>query len=108
MPVVSICIPTYKQTQYLKKCLESILVQDFKDIEIIVTDDTPDDSVDVFVMATIGTIPYRYYRNSPSLGPPENWNAAARKAQGKYIKILHHDDFFTQPDSCLLYTSRCV
>ena len=48
-PLVSICIPTYKQIPYLKKCIESVLKQDFEDYELIITDDSPDDSVEVFL-----------------------------------------------------------
>ena len=47
--LVTICIPTYKQTQYLKKCLDSILIQNFKNFELIISDDTPDNSVELFV-----------------------------------------------------------
>lgn len=99
MPTVSICIPAYKQTQYLEKCLRSVLAQDFKDYELIITDDTPDDSVHEAIRSILVGTPYHYEKNTPSLGTPENWNAAVRKAGGKYIKILHHDDFFTEPGS---------
>lgn len=100
--LVSICIPTYKQTEYLKKCLESILAQDFKDYELIISDDTPDDSIEQFLKTILKDHSYSYTRNIPALGMPENWNSAIKKAEGRYIKIMHHDDFFTQPDSLRL------
>ena len=100
--LVSICIPTYKQTEYLKKCLESILAQDFKDYELIISDDTPDDTIEQFLKTILKDISYSYTRNVPALGMPENWNSAIKKAEGKYIKIMHHDDFFTQQDSLSL------
>lgn len=102
MPAVSICIPAYKQLEYLKKCLDSVLQQDFKDFELIISDDTPDSSIEQFIKTILKDFPYSYTRNSPALGTPENWNAAIGKAIGKYIKILHHDDFFTRPDSLKL------
>lgn len=100
--LVSICIPTYKQTEYLKKCLESILAQDFKDYELIISDDTPDDTIEQFLKTKLINNTYFYIRNVPALGMPENWNSAIKKAEGKYIKIMHHDDFFTQTDSLRL------
>lgn len=104
--LVSICIPTYKQTQYLNKCLDSILAQDFKNFELIISDDTPNDSIEQFLISKLKNVPYVYYRNSPSLGTPENWNFAISKANGKYIKIMHHDDFFTQPTSLSLMVKK--
>lgn len=94
MPLVSICIPAYKQIIFLKKCINSILIQSFTDYELIITDDTPDDTVKKFLQTILINKPYIYYKNSPSLGSPANWNKAISLATGKYIKIMHHDDFF--------------
>ena len=99
MVLISICIPVYRQKQYLEKCLQSVLMQDFKDFELIITDDTPDDTLETFIRSVLGGTPYTYRRNSPALGAPQNWNAALEMAKGKYIKVMHHDDFFTRPDS---------
>jgi glycosyltransferase involved in cell wall biosynthesis len=99
MVLVSICIPVYKQKKYLEKCLQSVLIQDFRDFELIITDDTPDDSLETFIKSVLQGLPYTYRRNTPSLGAPQNWNLGLEMAKGKYIKVMHHDDFFTRPDS---------
>lgn len=98
---VSICVPTYKQIVYLQKNLESILIQDYNDYEVIVTDDTQDDTVKDFVESFQDRFEgkLKYYKNAVSLGSPENWNEAVRKSMGEYIKILHHDDWFTDENS---------
>ena len=101
-PLVSICIPTYKQKEYLQRCLVSVLEQDFKNFELIISDDTQDDSLEIFIKSILKDFPYSYLRNIPAKGMPENWNSAIQQATGKYIKILHHDDFFTQSDSLKL------
>ena len=44
-PFVSICIPAYKRISYLKRLLESIIIQTYKDYEVIITDDSDNDSV---------------------------------------------------------------
>ncbi|MCX7010103.1 MAG: glycosyltransferase, partial [Kiritimatiellaeota bacterium] len=41
-PKVSICIPAYQQPQGLARALQSLLEQDFRDYEVIVTDDSAD------------------------------------------------------------------
>lgn len=98
-PKVSICIPAYRQLEYLRKTLESIRIQDFRNFELIVTDDTPDDAVEKLLEEFNFGTQLRYHKNEIRLGSPENWNAAMRLAKGEYIKIMHHDDWFTYPDS---------
>lgn len=99
MPKVSICIPTYEQPENLKKCLESIELQSFKNFEVIITDDSKSDNLVSIVNAFKNKINIKYYKNSPAKGSPENWNESLKYAKGKYIKILHHDDYFTFNDS---------
>ncbi len=97
-PKVSICIPTYKQTKYLQLCLDSVSEQSFTDYEVIITDDTPDDTVKNFV-SHYQIQNLHYFKNPVSLGSPGNWNTALSKAKGKYIKVLHHDDYFLNKKS---------
>lgn len=96
---VSICIPAYKQVKYLGKLLDSVLIQTYTDFEIILTDDTPDDAVLSFIKKHPIYPKINYYKNTPAKGSPGNWNEAIRLAKGEYIKIMHHDDWFTQEDS---------
>lgn len=102
MPKVSVCIPTYNQVEYLKKCIESVLAQDFRDMEIIISDDSTTEDVKNYIDA-LNHSSIKYFRNAPALGTPLNWNHAISKANGEYIKVLHHDDFLTRPDSLGLY-----
>lgn len=111
IPKVSICIPTYKQVEYLRKTLNSVLSQTFDDYEIVVADDSPDDSVRELVDTFDFGGRLKYYKNSRQLGSPANWNEAVHKSSGEYIKILHHDDWFTFSDSleeyvCLLDANK--
>lgn len=98
-PRVSICIPAYRQVDYLREALRSVKEQSFEDYELIVSDDTPDDTVQQVVESFGFDNRLRYYRNPVSLGSPENWNAAVRQARGIYIKLLHHDDRLAQAAS---------
>jgi glycosyltransferase involved in cell wall biosynthesis len=97
--LVSICIPTYVQTHFLKKCLDSVFRQTYTNYEVIISDDTPDNSLKKFLDANYPDKKINYYHHALSLGSPANWNFAISKAQGEYIKILHHDDYFTSENS---------
>lgn len=99
MPRLSICIPTYRQIDYLRETLRSVQAQSFDDYELIISDDTPDDSVLRLVESFNFGDRLRYHRNPKALGSPENWNEAVRQARGDYIKLLHHDDRLAHPDA---------
>ncbi len=99
IPKVSICIPAYKQPEYLRRALESIQIQTFKDYEVIVTDDSPDSSVEEVVREFQPNNKLRYFKNKERKGTPGNWNEAVSLANGEYIKILHHDDWFYEKES---------
>lgn len=94
---VSICIPTYNQTQHLEKLMQSIIMQDYHDFEVVISDDSTHDDVFNLIESYKIKLPgkIRYYRNIPSLGSPENWNFAISLAKYDIIKIMHHDDYFS-------------
>lgn len=104
-PLVSICIPTYKQPDLLKRTLESIQRQTYKNIEIIVTDDSPDEAVSLLCSLLQASLPIRYYRNITALGSPANWNASLAKAEGAFVMLLHHDDWFLKNDALERYVN---
>lgn len=95
---VSICIPAYKHIDFLKRCLDSILEQEFSDYEVVITDDSPDNSLQKLI-EIYSDKRIQYFKNEKALGSPKNWNEGIKRAKGEYIKILHHDDWFSSPQS---------
>jgi glycosyltransferase involved in cell wall biosynthesis len=75
-----------------------------RDFELIISDDSPDDSVEQLVKTYAFGVELFYQRNFPAKGSPENWNEALRRARGKYVKLMHHDDWFTATDSLQRFT----
>ena len=98
-PKVSICIPAYRQTEYLRRTLDSISGQDYGEYEVVITDDTPDATVETLVREYAFGSRLAYTRNTAQLGSPANWNQAVRLSGGEYIKMLHHDDWFASASS---------
>ncbi|MEO9021278.1 MAG: glycosyltransferase [Ginsengibacter sp.] len=96
---ISICIPTYKRINYLERLMESIVIQSFKDFEVVITDDSSDSTVQDFIEKYKQNFSIIYQKNITPLGTPENWNEAIRKAKGTWIKLMHDDDWFADENS---------
>lgn len=106
-PLISLCIPAYKNVLFLKRLLDSIVSQQFKDYEVIISDDSPDLDVQNLVADYKTRITrLHYWRNIPPKGMPENWNTAMASASGDWIKIMHDDDWFLRPDALGKFAAR--
>lgn len=101
MSKVAICIPCYNSREKLKRLLDSIAIQNFKDFVVIITDDSDGTLIQDFVDGYSG-INIQYYKNCMRLGVARNTNQALRiawKTNADYIKIMYHDDSFSSCDS---------
>ena len=109
-PLVSICVPAYKEAGYVKRLLESILIQDHDRLEIIISDDSTDTAVEEVYkqFSPKAGMELRYFRHSPSLGTPVNWNFALDQARGDYHMLMHQDDYFATPHSISTYLNAFV
>lgn len=95
---VSIIIPSYNNFESFKRVLNSVLLQNFQDWEVIITDDSDNNDIEIF-LDKLDMPKIKYFKNETRLGSPENWNEGIRKAGGEYIKILHHDDWLADANS---------
>jgi len=105
-PLISICIPAYNRTNYLDRLLKSIEIQNFKDFEIIISDDSLNNSVKDLILNYNSVLNIHYFKNTPSLGTPANWNFAISKANGNWIKIMHDDDWFANENSLSIFAEN--
>ncbi len=93
-PLLSILIPARNFASGVRRIVVPLLAEGRSDIEILVHDDSSDDSVGAAMHALAGAPPcLNYVRNSPALGAVPNWNSLLRSARGRYVILIHHDDF---------------
>lgn len=90
-PIVSIIVPVYNGEKTIKKCLDSILAQTLKEIEIIVINDNSSDSTLQILKSYKKEIVL--INNDKNVGPAESRNKGLAKAKGKYIGFVDSDDY---------------
>lgn len=99
--LISIIVPVYNSEKYLQKCIDSILCQTYKNLELILIDDGSDDQSKV--------ICEKYYFNDDRVklitqknkGVSFSRNLGIEISQGYYICFVDSDDWIEQ--NCLEY-----
>lgn len=96
--LLSICIPAYNRPRWLARALRSIIkdISDHKQyIQVIISDDSESDECRQIARQILNpvNIQYKYVYNQSRLGMAANWNNSIKLASGKYVLILHDDDF---------------
>ena len=92
MPILSIIVPVYNVEKYIEECLNSLINQNFKDLEIIIVDDGSTDNSLKYakkIAITDNRIKVIHQENK---GLPEARNSGLKIAKGKYIGFIDSDD----------------
>ena len=92
VPLVSVIVPVHNGAHFLAAAVDSILVQDYPALEIIVVDDGSTDAID----DAIGALPVdvRLLRRRPRGGPSVARNIGIKDASGDLIAFLDVDDLW--------------
>ncbi|MBI2786922.1 MAG: glycosyltransferase [Legionella longbeachae] len=92
-PLVSIVIPAYNAIPYLQEAIESILAQDYPNIELIVLNDGSTDNTAEFLKKYEGTF---YFDSHPNMGQAATLNRGWQLSRGEIIGYLSADDCLTK------------
>ena len=101
MATISIIIPVYNVEEYLERCLQSVISQNYSDIEILLIDDGSTDRspqiCDSFAMKDNRVEVTHTMNNGVSVAR----NIGVKKAKGDYLMFVDGDDW-VEPDYCLV------
>lgn len=104
-PFFSIIIPTKNRPELLRDAILSVLLQDFDDYELIVSDDYNDGRTADVVNEFKNDKHLNYVRTDKELNMPDHWEFATEKANGIYIMILTNRSFLRQGSLRDIYDS---
>lgn len=112
-PLISVIVPMYNAEKFIQKCLEHLVHQTYKNLEIIIVDDgSTDNSVAICrrYAAQDKRIKIITQKNS---GPSVALNTGLNAASGEYVHFHDHDDFvnldyFERMADCVIKTSADV
>ena len=97
-PKITVIIPTYNRSEMLCKCVDSVLMQRYQNIEIIIIDDCSTDNTQSLIENRYKEeARVHYVRNDKNLGPGGNRQKAYNMSSGEYIIFADDDDYYFEP-----------
>jgi GT2 family glycosyltransferase len=94
-PFVSVIMPAYNAARYIAEAIESVLIQNYRNFELIIVDDGSTDNTKEIVKSFKNNKIQYFYKDKD--GPSSARNLAINRAKGQYIMPLDADDMMT-PD----------
>jgi glycosyltransferase involved in cell wall biosynthesis len=93
-PKISVCITVYNREEYITQCIESVLAQDYKNIEIIISDNCSTDKSVEIIKNFLSDKRIKFYQNESNIGMYRNFDLVACYSTGDYIAYLNADDYW--------------
>ncbi|MBI2645459.1 MAG: glycosyltransferase [Deltaproteobacteria bacterium] len=91
--LVSVIIPTFNHAQYITKAIDSILKQNYENIEIIIVDDASTDNTSQLIQS-LPNPRLRYIKHEANQGISHARNTGLSHANGNFIAFLDSDDWW--------------
>lgn len=92
-PLVTVIIPAYNTEKYISKCLDSILVQSYQELEIIILDDGSEDETNKICQKYAEIDKRIIFISKENTGVSDTRNVGIHNAKGKYIIFVDSDDY---------------
>ena len=101
-PMVSIVVPIYNAENYLRRCVDSILNQEYTDFELLLVNDGSTDASGDICEEYGDQDPRVIVIQKENTGVSDSRNRALDRARGQYLQFLDSDDWIT-PDATRLF-----
>jgi glycosyltransferase involved in cell wall biosynthesis len=101
---VSIIIPVFNKADFLADCLDSVLGQSFRDLEVICIEDASDDRCGEILRDYANKdARLKIIYNDYNLGPAQSRNRGIDAAKGSFLRFVDADDLLPQTSTEILY-----
>jgi alpha-1,3-rhamnosyltransferase len=95
-PLVSVIIPVYNHASFVMECIESVIAQDYANIELLIIDDGSSDDSFAVIESLLPACRERFvrfeFRSRPNKGLAATLNEALEWAKGEFFSALASDD----------------
>lgn len=99
LSLVSVIVPVYQVSEYVERCLRSVMAQTYAEIECIIVDDaSKDDSIakcEALISGYSGPIQFRIIHHDQNRGLSASRNTGTEAATGEYLYYLDSDDYIS-------------
>lgn len=93
-PLLTVIIPVYNTSEYLSRCIESVLNQTINDIDIIIVNDGSTDNSEEIIKKNFLKCPnIEYIKLEKNIGVGNARNLGIEKAKTKYVTFIDSDDW---------------
>jgi glycosyltransferase involved in cell wall biosynthesis len=96
MEKVSVCIPAYNSSKVIRDTLNSCIMQNYPNMEILVSDNCSTDDTRDIILFEYPQV--KLYKTESNTGGGPNMDNCVKMAEGSIIIFLCHDDIFTDPN----------
>ena len=92
-PLLSVVVAVYNTSDYLDRCVQSLLAQTYKNLEIILVDDGSTDQSPAICDRYASQYSHIHVIHQQNLGPSAARNRGIQKAQGQFVGFVDSDDY---------------
>lgn len=95
-PKVSVCLPTRNGDKHLNKTIKSILNQNYKNFELLISDNNSNDKTKKILRKYKKYKLIKIFTQKNILTMMENYNYLIKKAKSNYLVFIHDDDLWNR------------